>query len=184
MPRTLADGKVAASDTDAERADAFRRLADDHLDDSYRLANAILGSPTEARDAVHDAFIRAWQRWPSLRDQGKFEWWFKRIVVNTCKNKLQQTARRKTTDISAQTSLSAPDASAEVHDRMQIEQGFARLKPDDRIVLALRYYRDLRIEDIAAVLAIPSGTATSRLRTAHIRLRDVIERSEPKEASR
>jgi RNA polymerase sigma-70 factor (ECF subfamily) len=183
MPRTVVDGKIAASDTDAERADAFRRLADGHLDDSYRLANAILGSPNEARDAVHDAFIRAWQRWPSLRDQRKFEWWFKRIVVNTAKNKLQQAARRPTTDISIQTSLSAPDASAEVHDRMQVEQGFARLKPDDRIVLALRYYRDLKIEDIAAVLDIPSGTATSRLRTAHIRLREVIERSESKEAS-
>lgn len=184
MPRTVAHDKDAASGADAERAHAFRRLADGHLDDSYRLANVILGNPTEARDAVHDAFITGWKRWPSLRDADRFDSWFKRIVVNTCKNKLQQAARRKTTDISIQTSLSAPDASAEVHDRMQIEQGFARLKPDDRIVLALRYYRDLKIEDIAAVLAIPSGTATSRLRAAHIRLREVIERSEPKEASR
>jgi RNA polymerase sigma-70 factor (ECF subfamily) len=109
---------------------------------------------------------------------------FKRIVVNTCKNKLQQAIRRRTSDISSQTSLAAPDASAEVHDRMLIEQGFARLKPDDRIVLALRYYRDLRIEDIAAVLDIPSGTATSRLRTANIRLREAIERSDSNEASR
>jgi RNA polymerase sigma-70 factor (ECF subfamily) len=184
MPRTVASEKVAQSGADAERADAFRRLADGHLDDSYRLANAILGNPTDARDAVHDAFITGWQRWPSLRDAESFDSWFKRIVVNTCKNKLEQAARRKTSDISIQTSLSAPDASAEVHDRMLIEQGFARLKPDDRIVLALRYYRDLKIDDIAAILGIPSGTATSRLRTAHTRLREVIERSDPKEASR
>jgi RNA polymerase sigma-70 factor (ECF subfamily) len=175
---------AADSRSDAARADAFRRLADGHLDDSYRLANAILGSPTEARDAVHDAVITGWQSWSSLRDSDKFESWFKRIVVNTCRNRLQRAARRRTTDISVQSKLATPDASQEVHDKIQIEQGLARLKPDDRIVLALRYYHDLKIADIAGLLDIPTGTAKSRLNHAHARLRAVLDRSSSEEHPR
>ena len=58
------------------------------------------------------------------------------------------------------------------------EAALARLKPDDRVVLALRYYRDLRIDDIASLLDIPSGTATSRLRAAHQRLREILRDEE------
>jgi len=181
---STAGASAARAGTVAERADAFRRLADGQLEDSYRLASAILGDPTEARDVVHDAAITAWQRWPSLRDPAKFEGWFKRIVVNTCRDRLRRASRRRTTDLDAQTVASTPDASRVVHDKLQIEQGLARLKPDDRIVLALRYYRDLKVEDIAKVLDIPAGTVKSRLNHAHARLRTAIEQAQSKDASR
>ena len=62
-----------------------------------------------------------------------------------------------------------------------LAEAIAGLKPDDRIVLGLRYYRDMKIEDIAAVLGVPSGTATSRLHRAHQRLRTALEADGPKE---
>ena len=84
MPRTAAAGGAGVSADDAQRADAFRRLADDQLEDSYRLANAILGSPTDARDAVHDAFISGWQRWSSLRDPDRYnpqDAWMRKLAT-------------------------------------------------------------------------------------------------------
>jgi RNA polymerase sigma-70 factor (ECF subfamily) len=180
MPETATADRETASAADVRRADAFRRLVDDHLEDCYGLANAILGSPTDARDAVHDAFITGWQRWPSLRDAERFGPWFKRIVVNTCKDRLRQANRRMSEPVGERQDATQSDPAKQVHDRIQIEDGLKRLKPDDRIVLALRYYRDLKVEQIADVLDIPAGTATSRLRNAHIKLRRIIERSEPK----
>lgn len=179
MPKTAAVERETVQVEEVQRADAFRRLADDHLADSYRLANAILGSPTEARDAVHDAFVAGWQRWPSLRDPERFGAWFKRIVVNACKDRLRKEARRRWAPTDEARQLTQPDLADAVHDRLQIEDGLGRLKPDDRVVLALRYYRDLKVEQIADLLDIPTGTANSRLRNAHIRLRRIIERSKP-----
>jgi RNA polymerase sigma-70 factor (ECF subfamily) len=181
---STAGASAATSGTVAVRADAFRRLADGQLEDSYRLASAILGDPTDARDAVHDAVLTAWQRWPSLRDPNSFEGWFKRIVVNTCRDRLRRASRRRTIDLDTLTIASTPDASGVVHAKIEIEQGLARLKPDDRIVLALRYYRDLKVEDIATLLDVPAGTVKSRLNHAHTRLRIAIEQAQPKEAAR
>jgi DNA-directed RNA polymerase specialized sigma24 family protein len=60
-----------------------------------------------------------------LRDQRKFEWWFKRIVVNTCRNRLRDASRRRTTDIESHVTLAAPDASSPIHDRFEVEQALA-----------------------------------------------------------
>ena len=162
-----------------ERADAFRRLADGQLDDAYRLASAILGSQFDARDAVHDAFIAAWQAWPTLREPDRFEPWFRRIVVNACRDRLRRSARRRSSVLGSAPEPPAPDAVTGLHDRLLVEAGLARLKPDERIVLALRYYHDLKVEDIAATLGIPTGTVKSRLHHAHARLRAVIDQAHP-----
>ena len=85
--------RTVPSKIEDSRADAFRRLAQLHLDSSYRLARAILGNAAEAEDATHDAFVTAWQQWSTLRDPLLFEHWFDRILVNTCRNRLRRTAR-------------------------------------------------------------------------------------------
>ena len=182
MPENSTRAKDSATAT--ERAEVFQRVAEAHIHDAYRLAGAILGDPAEARDAVHDAFIRAWQRWPSLSDRTNVEPWFRRIIVNECRDRLRRSSRRRTTALDAQPEILAPDASQQLLDRLVVEATLPHLKPDDRVVLALRYFRDLKVDDIADVLDIPPGTVKSRLNHAHSRLRALIERSRPTGGSR
>jgi RNA polymerase sigma-70 factor (ECF subfamily) len=164
----------AIASTEAGHAAAFVALAEQRLYASYKLANAILGSPQVAQDAVHDAFVKAWERWPSLRDPASIDAWFKRIVVNTCRDRLRQARHREATDIVTQADMTAPDQERDIHDRVRVEQALAHLKPDDRILLALRYYEDLTLDDIAALLGVPTGTVKSRLNAAHGRLRSIL----------
>lgn len=168
-------GKRSA-ESDAGRVAAFQRLADQRLEASYRLANAILGDEGQAQDAVHDAVILAWQRWSSLRERARFDAWFDRIVVNLCRDRLRQASRRRTSDI-AEVSLSTPDGTTDVHRRLLVEQALARLKPDDVVVLALRHFLDLELADIAVLLELPIQTVNTRLRSARSRLRDSLDQS-------
>ena len=84
----MAERRPVVVEPTSERARAFLRLADDHLDTAYRLARHILRDPTEAQDATHDAFEQAWRKWSTLRDPARFEHWFDRILVNTCRDRL------------------------------------------------------------------------------------------------
>lgn len=170
MSDTGAEQRAKGDEFD-ERADAFRRLTDEELDYSYRLANAILSDPTEAEDVVHDAVLTAWQKWRGLRDPSKFGAWFRRIVVNKCRDRLRRSSRFELTDITAQTGLASPDSTGPIAERVAIEQALHGLPADDRIVLALRYARDLKLDDAARYLGIPTPTFKSRLRAAHDRLR-------------
>ncbi len=175
----MADSRPTVVEQPTERADAFLRLADDHLDAAYRLARAILRDATEAQDATHDAFEQAWRKWSTLRDTARFEPWFDRILVNTCRDRLR-SARRQPTDISAEVAITSGDPYGQAHDRDLLADAIAGLSPDHRVVVALRFYRDLPIEEIASRLDIPAGTVQSRLHYALKRLHAAIDTADGK----
>ena len=158
----------------AGREAAFLALANEHLDRAYRLARAILRDPAEAQDATHDAFVQAWRKWETLRDPARFEQWFDRILVNTCRNRLR-SKRWQATDISAEVALATGDHAARTEDRQVIGAAIAAMSPDHQVVIALRFYRDLTVGDIAKRLDVPAGTVRSRLHYAMKRLRDAID---------
>ena len=188
-PRALAAAsEMVSSDATVEpvqdRATVFRRLSQEHLDASYRLARAILGDPLAAEDAVHDAFVTAWRKWHSLRDPSSFEAWFQRILVNTCRNQLKRSSRLRMTDISSAPHPAMDDPEITVApDRQAIDQAMQDLGEDHRVVLALRYYRDLKLEDIATLLGVRTGTVKSRLHHAQKNLRAALERQQRTEAT-
>ncbi len=68
MRRIVAAHRSTESKPEAVRVAAFQALAEQHIHLAYKLANAVLADPPTAQDAVHDAFVKAWDRWPSLRD--------------------------------------------------------------------------------------------------------------------
>jgi RNA polymerase sigma-70 factor (ECF subfamily) len=170
----MADSRPTVAEQPTERAQAFLRLADDHLDAAYRLARAILRDSTDAQDATHDAFEQAWRKWSTLRDPSRFEPWFDRILVNTCRDRLR-AGRQRATDISAEVAIMAGDPFGDANDRDVLANAISTLRPEHRIVIALRYFGDLPIEAIAGRLGIPEGTVNSRLHYALKRLHAAID---------
>jgi RNA polymerase sigma-70 factor (ECF subfamily) len=175
----MADSRPIVAEPLTERGQAFLRLADEHLDAAYRLARAILHDATDAQDATHDAFERAWRSWSTLRDPSRFEPWFDRILVNTCRDRLRST-RRQATDISVEVAITSGDQFGQAHDRDLLANAIAGLSPDHRVVVALRYYRDLPIDEIAVRLGVPAGTVQSRLHYALKRLHATIDAADRK----
>lgn len=184
MDQTVATQTLRGVRADAHRAEAFRSLADLHLDASYRLARAILRDPTEAEDATHDAFVTAWQKWSTLSDPARFEPWFRKILVNTCRNRLRRASRWNLRDISDELTLAAVDDDVTRDERDALGRALARLETDDRILLALRYDRDLTVDAIAGTLGIPSGTVKSRLHHALRRLHAALDAADAGEIGR
>jgi RNA polymerase sigma-70 factor, ECF subfamily len=170
----MADSRPSVVEQPTERGQAFLRLAHDHLDAAYRLARAILRDSTDAQDATHDAFERAWRKWSTLRDPARFEPWFDRILVNTCRDRLR-SGRRLPVDISVEVAASGDDPFAQAHDRDLLANAISALSPEHRVVVALRYYRDLPVDEIASRLGIPAGTVQSRLHYALKRLHVVLD---------
>ena len=110
-----------------------------------------------------------------LRDEARFDAWFGRIVINQCRDRLRARRRRPTVAWRARpTSGSVPDPSGPLAFRDALERAFAVLEPDEQIVVALRFWRDLTVDQIAERVGIPSATVKSRLHHALGRLRTAI----------
>ena len=160
------------------RLEAFVAIDDSRLLQSYRLATLILRDRHEAEDATQEAIARAWSSWGTLRDRDRFDAWFDRILVNVCRNRMRHTRTIRVVALDAALELPAADSHGSTMARLALEPAFARLTPDQRIIVVLRYWRDLPVEEIAERLGIPAGTVKSRLHYALKSLRVAIESSE------
>ena len=156
--------------TSAAAADGYRTFIEDHLDEAYRLATFVIGARADAEDAVHEAAISAWRHWPDRRDDARTEAWFRRIVVNACRDRLRAQRRIRALPIGLEIDAAhhplEPDVAAGVAQRDRFAEILARLDVDDRVLLTLRFGLDLTVPAVAGVLGIRDGTVKSRLHRA------------------
>jgi RNA polymerase sigma-70 factor (ECF subfamily) len=163
---------VATSALPSDADQFVRAQLERNLSGGYRLATVILGSASDAEDAVHDAVERAWRARATLRDAHRFDAWFQRIVVNACRDRIRRRRAAPTLmtidardDIAPSRALAdgARDPFADTAERDALRRAFARLSLDQRVVVAMRFYLDLEIDEIARRLGTRSGTVKSRL---------------------
>ena len=159
-----------------ERAAAGDRTAYEHLARSsagqlYAIAFRIVRDADLAHDALQQALIAMWQDLPSLREPDRFDAWTYRLIVRAATEEVRRGRRRtvpvRLVRISDGSESDEPaatdDALLGIGDRDAIERAFAQLTADQRAAVVLRYYVGLTLDEIAVALAIPAGTAASRV---------------------
>ena len=156
--------------------DAFAALVGATIARLEAVARLILRDPELARDAVQEAYIRAWRDLPGLRDPDRFEAWLHRLLVRACYAEARRGRQRTLNllELSPESGY-APDEILAVDVRDQLERGFRRLSPEQRAVLVFHYYLGLSLPEVAFRLGIPLGTAKSRLHYASAALRAALE---------
>ena len=176
---TLAHAALAPPATAQTVDSRFRSDLSGSTDSAFRLATVILGNAADAEEATQDALERAWRARTSLRDADRFEAWFQRILVNTCRDRVRKRRSRPTLMSISEAGEGVFPAGAEPADPFAatvaqdaIRRAFVRLNIDQRVVIAMRFYLDLEVDEIARRLGTRQGTIKSRLHRALKTLRD------------
>jgi RNA polymerase sigma-70 factor (ECF subfamily) len=162
--------------------DAFAALVGASVARLEAVARLILRDPELARDAVQEAYIRAWRDLRGLRDPERFDAWLHRLTVNACIDIARRRQRRPLeVEIEPMTPVSVGDDTGLVADRDQLERAFRRLGAEQRSLLVLHYYVGLTIPAIADTMGIPLGTAQSRTNRALTAMRAAMRMDETPE---
>ena len=155
----------------------YVRAARAKADDGYRLAGYLLGDADEAQDAVQEVLIKAWRSWSSLRDPERFGAWFDRILVNVCRDRMRRHRTLRMVELDAADEVESADPFRRMLVEDEVAAAVARLNPEHRIVIVLRFWQDLALEGVADRLDLPLGTVKSRLHYALKALRTELRRS-------
>ncbi len=155
---------------------AFAALCDSALKRVYGLAGYVMGDPNEAEDAAQEAMARAWRSRRSLRDLAAFDVWLDRILINICRDRLRRRRAIQIVDLEVGQELETRNPFRDFLDREQLASAFEVLTPDQRILIVLRFWRDLSLEQISDRLGWPLGTVKSRLHHALTAMRGRLER--------
>src|ERR1700759_4229245 len=99
MRNLLSNRRMDKAETEAIRAvlagdrDAYRVLMDLHFSSVTRVAFRITGNEADAEEAAQEAFLRAYNKLPSFRQDSAFSTWIMRIAMNTAINLVERRKR-------------------------------------------------------------------------------------------
>lgn len=125
----------------------------------YRTALLYLGGEALALDAVDEAFYKGFRAYHKLRQSEFFDTWITRILINVCNAELKRRKRETATEL-------LPETAVEEFDALPLKEAVARLSPDLRAVVILRYFTGLTLAETAQALDLPAGTVSTRQRRA------------------
>lgn len=145
----------------------------------FQIALSILGNSADAEDVAQEAFLRAYQKFDSLREAEKFRSWVNRIVFRLALNRKRGHKRRLERDSEWQVeeTMTTVDGAKEAERQVmlgRLRREIERLPKKLRSVLLLSLVEEMDTTDVGAVLGIPPGTVRSRLHTARKLLLEVM----------
>ena len=152
--------------------DAFRELFETHKDKVYSIALRYSGDRAAAMDISQDTFLKLMDRIGQFRGESSFDSWLYRLVVNSCMDYRRRQKRWMPMVEEFFDSFRAPEPTP-LQDLMsderqqQVQDVVAKLAPEHRTVVVLRYTEGLSYEEIAEILNCSRGTVASRLNRAH-----------------
>jgi RNA polymerase sigma factor (sigma-70 family) len=144
------------------------------------LARNLLGSASDAEDAVQETFLKIQRGIKSFRGQSSFVTWTFRILVNTCHDMRRSRMRRKerTQEEDPDSASRSPEPRAPgAHPslRMALERALTALTRHQRDVFLLYEVEGFRHAEIAALLDISETASKNTLFQAKKNLRSMLE---------
>ena len=163
-------------------AEAYEQLVQRFAGLAFRAAYLITQSAQDAEDASQEAFVKAYRALGRFRPGAAFRPWLMQIVANEARDRRRSAGRREELTLRVGEGLRtgyvapSPESAVMAHeDRAQLLGAINRLREEDRLVIACRYFLDLSTEETAAAIGCPTGTVKSRLSRALDRLKQIYE---------
>lgn len=174
--------------------EAYRGLVDREGPQMIAACARILGDRAEAEDVAQEAFVIAYRSLASWRSEGSFGAWLSRIAVRLAIRRATQRRRVVWLDplagesdqpgheryrLGGQAEAADPALSILRSERQaELRAAVAALDEPYREVVALRFFADRSLNEIAEATDRPLGTIKTHLHRGLLRLRRSLEEAE------
>ena len=158
---------------------AFGYLYDHYSGALYGIINQIVADMEVANDVLQEVFINVWRRIETYdQTKGRLFTWMLNIARNASIDMLRSRGYQNT--LKSQPIQDTVNADANVQPAMQVDniglkKVLSQLKPEQRVLIELAYFKGYTHEEIASIEGIPLGTVKTRIRNALIQLREFLQ---------
>jgi RNA polymerase sigma-70 factor (ECF subfamily) len=159
--------------------EAFGVLVDRETGAVYRACLRILGRPHDAEDVTQESFVAAYRAIGQFRGEGSLRGWLVRIATRQAFRRLSQ--RRPDAELDtvgearlADTSTDPTRVVVAAERRDDVRRAVSKLAEPSREVVALRFFGELSLAEVAETTGRPINTVKTHLRRGLERLRPVL----------
>lgn len=159
----------------------FGEIAQRYRGGLWRAAKSRLGRNDLADDAVQETLLCAFKWLASYDSRFSFRTWLWTILLNQCRRSFGKTAKRREQQVDASEAVpgfshlvgreNCPQEHALIQERAELlERLLERLPEAQADALRMRFFGDLKFQEIADVLGCSLGTAKNRVRAGLLQL--------------
>ena len=158
---------ISRLQNDSTRVAAFTTLVDAYKETLYWQIRRMVVSHDDADDVLQNTFIKAWTGLDSFRGDSKLSTWLYRIATNETLNFLERQ-RRPSMSLDDEESHTAQTLQSDPYfdgdeTQMQLQEAIGSLPAKQRQVFTMKYYEEMKYEDMSAIL----GTSVGALKASY-----------------
>jgi len=139
----------------------------------FNLALRMLQDQEEAAEATQEAFLLAFRNIHRFRIDARFSTWLYRIASNRCLSRLRSRPRAPHYSLDAEEGQPLLERQLGLREKQEqrvlqrerqerVRRALSELVPDQRMVVELKIFQELKFEEIAKVVDAPVSTIKSR----------------------
>jgi len=145
---------------ESTRNRGFELLVRKYQQKVYYLVRRMVLSHDDADDIAQDVFVKVWENIHNFREESKLFTWIYRIATNEALNFIKQSDRKRImprryglpiVSVSQDPYFSGNEIQAKFYDAIRT------LPPRQQLVFNLKYFEELKYEEISEILKISTG---------------------------
>ena len=152
---------------------SFEKLLLQYKSYLYKVAYTYVKDKQVALDILQETSFKAWLNIHTLKDEEKFKPWITKILVKTALNYIKKES--KVIYMEDENSIIYSEKSISIEEKLDLYDAIDLLKPKYKTVIILKYFDDMKIEDISYVLNTPENTVKSHLKRAKESLSSILK---------
>ncbi len=151
---------------------ALTNLIQDNQQSFYRLSYQYVKNVDTAMDLIQEAIVKAYSKLHTIKDISSIKPWFYRILVN---ENLGYLRKNKHIIITEQLPEDTISTSTDLAENIDLYQAIGSLSEELKTIIVLRFFEDMKLEDIALITHTNINTVKTRLYRALKQLKPLMQ---------
>ena len=143
--------------------EAFNSLVKQYQKRLYRHIRRMLNDHDDTDDVLQNVFIKVWQGIKNFRSDSGLYTWLYRIATNECHTFINQSKKKSLVRIDGDSAMELPGKSDNDYGlsgdeiQMKLNNAIQTLPEKQRLVFNMRYYEEMKYEEMARILKTSEG---------------------------
>ena len=176
----MQDGHIIKLCREGEYELAFNGIIEAYSERLYWHVRRFLCTHEDTDDLLQDIFIKIWSALPSFRGDSQLYTWLYRIATNMTLNYLRKMRRENAVSFEGISDMLAtrvdedPSFNGNTLQR-ELHKAIQRLPEKQRLVFNMRYFDELKYEDISEITGTTVGALKASYHHAYIKIKETLE---------
>ena len=173
----MTDKEIIQLYSDGREEEAFNGIVDAYTERLYWHVRRFLCCHEDTNDLVQDIFIKIWAALPTFRGESQLFTWIYRIATNEVLNHLRKQKFKALVSLDSASEIFCRKIDEDPyfngdHLQRELHKAIQRLPEKQRIVFSLRYFDEMKYEEISEITDTSVGALKASYHHAYNKVKD------------